>query len=95
MTNKEILQQHIKNVVALNGDLVGDINANDIVKAMDQFAKHQATKYDKWKIENNWEWSTSQWGQHGKIMWLQIQNFEVPKEYLTSGQLYELFLKSK
>jgi hypothetical protein len=59
-------------------------------KSMDIYAKQDALEFEEWKIENNWEWSTSAWYNERKILW-----YKVGSEKITSVQLYELYLQSK
>jgi hypothetical protein len=57
---------------------------------MDDYAKQQAIAFDKWKVENGWEWSTAKWYSHREVFWVQIPY----GEYLTPEQLYDLFIEA-
>lgn len=62
---------------------------DDAKKAMDEYAKEIAIGYDKWKIENGWEWSAARNLREEKNIWF------IPAgdgRYLTHEELLEEYI---
>ena len=68
---------------------------NDILRAMDEYAKQEAIGFAEWVMENYWIREPFPRKDTGKTMWAIYGEGKEPDELKTTKQLLNLYLQSK
>lgn len=66
-----------------------EYSAKNLLIGIDDIAKEVAIGYDRWKIENGWEWSAAKMARGEEKIWYVMAGDGI---YLTDEQLFDQYL---